>query len=127
MCLTVVKLKWDIMFDFEKLKVYGQLRALNRVLLPLLFRMQREYPYLTDQMKRASLSAMLNLSEGAGRMTGPDKRQFFIRSRASVYECVSILHVLIDHDVIKSAQFDDLYGRYEEISKMLLGMIRSTK
>jgi len=68
------------MFDFEKLEVYQEIRKLNRTLLPWIFGIQREYPYLTDQLKRASLSVQLNLAEGVGRMSGRDKKQFYIRA-----------------------------------------------
>ncbi len=115
------------MFDFEKLKVYGLIRALNRNLLPFIFRNQKDYPYLCDQLKRASLSAMLNLAEGVGRESAADKRQFYVRSRSSVFECVSILHVLLDIEVLQLSEFEEYYEGYEEISKAVLGLIRSTK
>ncbi len=112
------------MFDFERLDVYQKIRGLNQQLLPLIFSIQKEYPYLADQLKRASLSAMLNLSEGTGRMTTPDKKQFYIRSRSSVFECVSVLHLLIDSRIIDQESYDKLYDQYEQVSKMMLGMIR---
>ncbi|MGE5356462.1 MAG: four helix bundle protein [Deltaproteobacteria bacterium] len=113
------------MFDFEKLEVYNKIRELNKELLPWIFKNQNKDIYLCDQLKRAGLSAMLNLSEGAGRMSIQDKKQFYIRARASVFECVSILHVLSDLGMIEENYFNSLYNKYEEISKMLLGMIRN--
>ena len=115
------------MFDFEKLQVYALLRELNKKLWPMIFKRQKKYPYLCDQLKRASLSAMLNPAEGVGRMGVADKRQFYIRSRSSVFECVSILQVMKDIDALDSVEYQDLYDRYTQISKAMLGMIRSTK
>jgi len=112
-------------FDFEKLEVYNKIRELNKELLPWIFKNQNKDNYLCDQLKRAGLSAMLNLSEGSGRMSGQDKKQFYIRARASVFESVSILHVLSDLGIMDEKYFNSLYDKFEEISKMLLGMIRN--
>jgi len=115
------------MFDFEKLDVYRKIRELNSELLPWIFEKQKEHSYLCDQLKRASLSSMLNLSEGTGRMGVQDKKQFYIRSRASVFECVSILQIMLDLKIISSVKYDNFYDQYEQVSKMMLGMIRNLK
>ena len=113
------------MFDFEKLEVYNKIRELNRELLPWIFKNQQNESYLCDQLKRAGLSAMLNLSEGSGRMSGQDKKQFYIRARASVFESISVMHVLTDLGLMDEKFFNSMYDKFEEISKMLLGMIRN--
>ena len=115
------------MFDFEKLEVYQKIRQLNKDLLPFIFEKQSVNPYIMDQLKRASLSAMLNLSEGTGRMTPADKKQFYVRSRASVFECVSLLHICLDNRLIDDESYEHFYAAYEQISKMMLGMIRGLK
>jgi four helix bundle protein len=112
-------------FDFEKLEVYNKIRELNIELLPWVYKNQHSESYLFDQLKRAGLSAMLNLSEGSGRMSGQDKKQFYIRARASIFESVSIMHVLKDIGMMDDKFFNSMYDRFEEISKMLLGMIRN--
>jgi four helix bundle protein len=113
-------------FDFEKLEVYQEMRGVNLRVLKHLFSHQTEIdPYLQDQFKRASLSALLNLAEGTGRMTGPDKKKFYITARSSIFECVAILQILHDTQVIEKSLYDDLYSGFEKISRMLLGMIRS--
>ena len=49
---------------------------------------------LRDQMERASLSIVLNIAEGAGRCTPPERRRHFIIALVSVYECAAILDIL---------------------------------
>jgi four helix bundle protein len=115
------------MFDFEKLEVYQKIRSLNAELIPWVLNKQEAHPYLCDQLKRASLSAMLNLSEGTGRMGPQDKKQFYIRSRASIFECVSILQVMLDTGVIAPSDYEHYYEQYERVSKMMLGMIRNLR
>src|SRR5712691_5985027 len=49
---------------------------------------------LRDQLERASLSIVLNIAEGAGRFTPPERRRHFIIALGSVYECAAILDVI---------------------------------
>jgi four helix bundle protein len=49
---------------------------------------------LRDQLGRASSSVALNIAEGAGRVSGPDKVRFFAIARGSATECAAILDVL---------------------------------
>jgi four helix bundle protein len=49
---------------------------------------------LRDQLKRASLSIVLNLAEGAGRSSGSDKARFYAIARGSAVECAAIFDVV---------------------------------
>ena len=118
-------LKRQDVFDFEKLEVYQEMRGVNLKVLKHLFTHKSLDPYIQDQFKRASLSALLNLAEGTGRMTSPDKKKFYITARSSVFECVAILQILFDTNAIEKSLYDELYTGFEKISRMLLGMIRS--
>jgi len=113
------------MFDFEKLDVYNEARELNRAVFKEILSKEKTDPYLQDQLKRAQLSILLNISEGTGRMTKPDKRRFYVMARSSLNEVISILQVMLDLQILDKETYDDIYWRGEKISKMLLGMIRS--
>jgi four helix bundle protein len=113
------------MFDFEKLDVYQVIRGNNSKVLKFIFSHATLDLYLKDQWKRATLSIMLNLAEGTGRMNNPDKKHYLTIARGSVFESVAILEVVNDLGFIEEASFKEFYDNYEQISKMLLGMIRS--
>ena len=49
---------------------------------------------LRDQLRRASLSVVLNLAEGAGRRSRAEKRRFYVISRGSATECAAVVDVL---------------------------------
>ncbi len=49
---------------------------------------------LRDQLRRASLSVPLNIAEGAGQRSRPQKRRFYRIARGSAMECAAIFDVL---------------------------------
>jgi four helix bundle protein len=66
---------------------------------------------------------MLNIAEGSGRFTKRDKRNFYIISRGSVFECIAIFDLLQITEQINKAEFNSFYSKLEEISKMLFALI----
>ena len=111
------------MFDFEKLEIYGKAKRLNSTISSLLG--NKKIDRITnDQLRRASFSIMLNIAEGSGRFTKPDKRNFYIIARGSAFECVAILDYLRDQTVISNQEYEDYYKYIEEISKMLFSLIK---
>ena len=114
------------MFDFEKLSVYQKAKEFNSRVHSFLLnnRLDRN---THDQLKRAAFSIMLNIAEGAGRFTKADKRNFYIISRGSAFECVAIFDFLVDQGIISQEEFKTFYQDLEEISKMLFAMIGKFK
>ncbi len=113
------------MFDFEKLEVYNEARQMNKKVFENIIIPLQVDTYILEQLKRAQLSVLLNISEGTGRMSRPDKKRFYVMARSSLNEVVSLLQVLTDLKILKQAVYDEIYIQAEKISKMLLGMIRS--
>ena len=113
------------MFDFEKLEVYNEARELNRLVFRKVIIPASGDSYLLDQLKRAQVSVLLNISEGTGRMTRPDKKRFYVMARSSVNEVVALLQIMHDLGVLGSTDYNEIYAQAEKISKMMLGMIRS--
>ena len=111
------------MFDFEKLTVYQKSKDYNKAITAFLE--SKQLNKVTDnQLRRASFSIMLNIAEGSGRLTNRDKRNFYVISRGSAFECVAILDYLHDTSEVESGQFQSFYKSLEEISKMLYAMIK---
>ncbi|HEX6223498.1 MAG TPA: four helix bundle protein, partial [Chryseolinea sp.] len=81
------------MFDFEKLDVYKKAKAFNSGIRAFIKDTKLDNT-TRDQLRRASFSIVLNLAEGSGRFSYPDRKNFYIISRSSVFECVAIMDVL---------------------------------
>jgi four helix bundle protein len=111
------------MFDFEKLDVYVKAKRFNKSVTEFL-KASKVDKTTKDQLRRASFSIMLNIAEGSGRFTKPDKRNFYVISRGSVFECVAIFDYLKDMETIDEIVFNQYYLFLEEISKMLFALIK---
>ncbi len=112
------------MFDFEKLEVYHKAKVYHRQLSGLVLKLKLSASE-RDQLRRASLSIALNIAEGSGRFTKPDKRNFYVIARGSVFETVAILEIFFELGYIEKSINQSFYLQAEELSKMLFGMIKS--
>lgn len=117
----------QLMFDFEKFEVYIKSKALLNEMTSFIENSKCLSNRIADQLYRAALSIPLNIAEGAGRYSKPDKRNFYTVARGSVFECTAIIDILYDKGVLSKEQKDDYYGKLEELSKMLSGLINSLK
>jgi four helix bundle protein len=112
------------MFDFEKLEIYKKAKFFNSEIRHFIKSTKLDST-TKDQLRRASFSIVLNIAEGSGRFTKPDRKNFFIISRSSIFECIAILDVLKDEEVLEYNQYQKFYFQAEEISKMLFTMIKN--
>ena len=53
---------------------------------------------LRSQLQKASSSIALNLAEGSGRSTSPDKRRFYSIAFASLRECQAIIELVFSKE-----------------------------
>ena len=113
------------MFDFEKLEVYQVIRKLNYDTFKFLNTANNIDSTIKDQWKRATPGIVLNLAEGTGRVSVNDKKHFITMARGSVNESVALLQFTYDSGDIEEALYAEFYVKYEQVSKMLLGMYRS--
>jgi four helix bundle protein len=113
------------MFDFEKLDVYQKSKSFNKEVYHFIKNNKSLDSTTRDQLRRASFSIMLNIAEGSSRFSKADRRNFFVISRGSVFECVAIFDFLKDVEILKIELFDSFYTNCEELSKILFAMIRN--
>jgi four helix bundle protein len=104
---------------FEDIKAWQQARVLTRSVYQAtkggLF--AKDFA-LRDQIRRASLSIMLNIAEGFARRTDRDFARFLSQAHGSIAEVQSALYVAQDQSYIDKKSFDSLYESAEVCSKM---------
>lgn len=83
------------MLSHEKLDVYKLSIAFADLAFKLIagFRSGKDFGPLADQLRRAAISVPLNIAEGSGRFTEPDRVRFFSIARGSAMECGAILDI----------------------------------
>jgi four helix bundle protein len=113
------------MFDFENLDVYKKAKHFNSRVVKTVLLSPTLDGTTKNQLRRASLSIVLNIAEGSSRFSKPDRRNFCVIARGSVFECVAIFDVLKDHCLLLPDEFAHLYSLAEELSKMLFAMIKN--
>lgn len=57
-------------------------------------KLRHDNRYIKDQLKRASLSIVLNIAEGAGRLTPNDRKRFYTISLGSLRESQCLLEIM---------------------------------
>ena len=111
--------------DFKTKPIYKTSKELYQFLTSIL---NNKIPYpLKGQISRASMSIILNFSEGYGRFHKNDKKQFYIHSRASLNEVVTCFDLIQIHSAIDKEQIQKFNLLSEEIYKMISGLINSLK
>jgi four helix bundle protein len=80
---------------------------------------------MNNQLSRAALSVPLNIAEGSAKFSKPDRKNYFITARGSVFECVAILDILMDEHLISQKDFENSAQKADELSRMLYSMIKN--
>jgi four helix bundle protein len=66
--------------DFEKHIVYQKAKEFNRMINEDVLSISSLDPILKDQLRRASLSIVLNIAEGCSRFSKADRKNYFVIS-----------------------------------------------
>jgi len=112
------------MFDFCKLDVYQKAKTFCIWMHKLIS--DRNFDRTTnDQLRRASLSIMLNIAEGSSRFSNKDRRNFMVIARGSAFESAAILEYLYEVKLLQEREYNECISNLEEISRMLFKLIRN--
>ena len=113
-----------IYFDHEKLQVYQEALQFFAWCEPILERIPKSST-LHDQLDRARTSVVLNIPEGNGKFTSPDRCKYFDSARGSALECAGCLDLLFIKKAVTDVQLDEGKTKLQKVVSMLVGLIRS--
>jgi four helix bundle protein len=113
------------MFDFEKLEVYQVTKTQNIEVMRFIFQQTELNADFSKNWKESSMGTVLNLAESTARMTHAEKKHYLTIARGNINTCVALMELAKEMGWLQSDKYDHFYARYEQMSKMMLGMIRS--
>ncbi len=106
-----------------KLDVYKSARQLRFECYQILSRLpENERFNLTDQIRRASTSVVLNITEGCSRKSDQERKRYFEIARGSVIELDSCFDIIIESNYMKTENLDKI-GKLIKTSFILLSGI----
>ncbi len=111
-------------FDHEKLQAYQESLLFYAWCEDLLERVPKGIA-VHNQLERARTSIVLNIPEGNGKFTGPDRCRFFDIARGSALECAGCLDMLSIKRHLSEAELDAGKTRLKAIVSMLVGLIKA--
>ena len=112
-------------YKFEKLNIW----QLARTFTSKIYKATENYPKneifgLTSQIRRASISVMLNIAEGSDRNSDADFKRFLTISLASLEEVVAGLYIPLDQQFINNNEFTTLYEDSHLLASKIKAFIR---
>jgi four helix bundle protein len=84
-----------MVLDHERLDVYHLALDFLVFAHEIIEKLPRGRSHLADQFTRASTSIVLNIAEGAGNLSKPDKRRYYLTARGSTTESAALLDVCL--------------------------------
>ncbi|MBU1895680.1 four helix bundle protein [Patescibacteria group bacterium] len=79
---------------------------------------------LTSQIRRATLSILLNIAEGSDRGSDKEFIRFLRISYTSLLEVISCCYVAMDQGYMTKARFDYIYEKSQTLSKKINSLIK---
>lgn len=108
----------------EKLKCYQLAVGMAGALSKEAARWPRGAGNLSDQLRRAIASVVLNVAEGNARKGNTERRRFFEIARASMAEVASCLDLMLAFGLVGNERGLEYKSQAHLISKMIWGLMK---
>ncbi|HBB76449.1 MAG: S23 ribosomal protein [Candidatus Levybacteria bacterium GW2011_GWC1_40_19] len=116
-----------MVFRFRKFPVFQDSKRLHKEVIILTGNFPNKYYYLADQVRRSSLSVVLNIAEGSSKQSDKDFNRFIATALGSVDETITCIEIAKDLKLITEAKFSNFEKEYESVSKQLGGLSKYLK
>lgn len=111
-------------FDHEKLRVYQEALCFVGFVDPILGAIPAKLS-ARDQLDRASTSIVLNIAEGNGKRSRPDRCRYLDIARGSALECAACLDVLAVKHHLSPANVAEGKEILVGVVSMLMGLLET--
>lgn len=106
-------------FRYRQFRVYQLSIELHRLIVKTSKLFSRDFDYLTKQLRRASLSVVLNIAEGSAKNSDKDFRRYIGNSLGSINEVVAGCEVAMAENLISKENFELIEKSAESLTKQL--------
>ena len=114
------------MHKFEELKIWQKSMVITEKCYKETENFPNEEKYgLTSQLRRSAVSIPSNISEGAGRNTNGEFKQFLGIANGSSYELLTQLYLSLRLKLIKEENVRPIINEVLEVTKMNFSLQRS--
>ena len=112
------------MRNFRKWDVYNNSKACS----VLIYQLTKDFPVeekfgLISQLRRASISVVANIAEGASRSSEKNFKHFLTMSIGSSFEIEALLEISLELKFISIQNFNDIFEKNKIIQKQLNAFI----
>lgn len=113
-------------FRFEKFEVWRDAREF----VSLIYKLSSKFPGgekfgLTNQIRRAAISIVLNIAEGSAKGSDLDLRRFLRMAQGSTNEVVSALYIALDLNFLSETDFQKAYDFSHKINAKINSFIKA--
>ena len=112
------------MLSYQKLDVNRCSIQFIALVALLIGKLPRGYFFLTDELKRASVSIPQNIAEGVGKPAVADRSRYFGIARGSAMECGAILDVGVTLKLFSAPDHEKGTELLERIVSMLTKLMK---
>lgn len=114
--------------NFTDLKAWQSAHKLTLTIYTITKQFPKHEQYaLTSQIRRAAISVSSNIAEGFSRLSKNEKIQFYSIAKGSLTELQNQALLSRDLGYINNKNFQHIASLSIKISKLLTGLIQSTK
>jgi len=115
-----------LQLNHKKLNVWKE--GIN--LVKMIYKLTESFPKneifcLSNQLRRASVSVVSNLAEGASRKTKAERIRFYEISRSSIVEIDTQIEIAKELKLINENQLTELENKISHIFSMLSNLIKN--
>lgn len=115
-------------FRFENLEVWKLARQFVNTIYTVSKNFSKEELFcLTNQIRRAVLSIMLNITEGSDRKSDQEFIRFLRISFTSLEEVAACLYIALDQKYISQDTFNSIYLESNLLAKKINALINSLR
>ncbi len=114
-------------FRFLDLRVYADAKVFHRKAVFNSKSFSKEFDYLKNQLRRAALSVVLNIAEGAGKNSDKDFNRYIGNSLGSINESAACLDIAFDENLLESETYKQLLNLAENLKNSLGSLSKKLK